>query len=69
MVFLWFTRPTQHFHGETHTFSPRFGSLSEACRGNGYQLAEAVVPLRHIDALLQGHRDSDSAAPWMMGKG
>lgn len=26
----------------------------KACRGNGYQLAEAVVPLRHIDALLQG---------------
>lgn len=26
----------------------------KACRGNGYQLAEAVVPLRHIDGLLQG---------------
>eukprot|EP00435_Cladocopium_sp_Y103_P023978 s2049_g5.t2 len=26
----------------------------KACRGNGYQLAEAVVPLRHIDALLEG---------------
>ena len=40
------------------------GVHCEACRGNGYQLAEAVVPLRHIDALLQGH--GDCVAQWMM---
>ena len=61
-------RSTQHFAGETHTLDPHFGLVHcEACRGNGYQLAEAVVPLRHIDALLQGH--GDCVAQWMMVMG